>query len=38
VLVRIETAAGHGPGKPAAKAVAEAADSLAFLEWVLADG
>ncbi|WP_296681264.1 prolyl oligopeptidase family serine peptidase [Novosphingobium sp.] len=33
-LIRIETRAGHGAGKPTDKVVAEAADSLAFLaEW-----
>ncbi len=31
VLIRIETRAGHGAGKPTAKRIAEAADSLAFL-------
>jgi prolyl oligopeptidase len=32
VLVRIETAAGHGHGLPTAKAIAQATDFLAFLE------
>lgn len=31
VLIRIETRAGHGAGKPTAKIIEEAADSLAFL-------
>ncbi len=31
VLIRIETKAGHGSGKPTAKRIAEAADKLAFL-------
>jgi prolyl oligopeptidase len=31
VLIRIETRAGHGAGKPTAKLIAEAADVLAFL-------
>jgi prolyl oligopeptidase len=31
VLVRIETRAGHGAGKPTSKRIEEAADSLAFL-------
>ena len=31
VLTRIETSAGHGAGKPTAKAIAERADVLAFL-------
>jgi prolyl oligopeptidase len=38
VLIRIETTAGHGAGKPAAKAVAETADWLAFLDWILVGG
>jgi prolyl oligopeptidase len=32
VLVRIETAAGHGHGLPTAKAIAQATDFLSFLE------
>jgi prolyl oligopeptidase len=35
VLLRVETAAGHGGGKPTAKAIAEAADRLAFAEAAL---
>jgi prolyl oligopeptidase len=35
ILIRIETSAGHGAGKPLAKRVEEGADVLAFLEWVL---
>ena len=31
ILIRIETKAGHGAGKPTAKLIAEAADRLAFL-------
>jgi prolyl oligopeptidase len=31
VLIRIETKAGHGAGKPTSKQIAEAADRLAFL-------
>ena len=31
VLIRIETRAGHGAGKPTAKQIGEAADRLAFL-------
>ena len=31
VLIRIETRAGHGAGKPTAKIIEEAADKLAFL-------
>jgi prolyl oligopeptidase len=34
-LIRIETSAGHGFGKPVAKVVAEAADVLAFLRLAL---
>ncbi|MFM5893979.1 MAG: prolyl oligopeptidase family serine peptidase, partial [Novosphingobium sp.] len=30
-LIRIETRAGHGSGKPTDKAIAESADILAFL-------
>jgi prolyl oligopeptidase len=32
VLLRVDIAAGHGGGKPTAKAIAEATDRLAFLE------
>jgi prolyl oligopeptidase len=35
VLIRVETAAGHGAGKPVSKVVAESADVLAFLELAL---
>ena len=35
VLLRVETAAGHGHGKPTSKAIAERADVLAFLDEVL---
>ncbi len=31
VLIRIETKAGHGAGKPTKMKIEEAADSLAFL-------
>ena len=31
ILTRIETSAGHGAGKPTAKAIAERADVFAFL-------
>jgi len=34
-LIRIETKAGHGAGKPTAKIIEEAADQLAFLVEVL---
>jgi prolyl oligopeptidase len=37
ILVRVETAAGHSAGKPGSKAVAEAADMLAFLESALSE-
>jgi prolyl oligopeptidase len=30
-LIRIETKAGHGAGKPTAKVIEEAADKLAFI-------
>ncbi|WP_414753580.1 prolyl oligopeptidase family serine peptidase [Anabaena sp. CCY 9910] len=36
VLIRIETKAGHGAGKPTAKIIEEAADKWAFLVWALA--
>jgi prolyl oligopeptidase len=35
VLIRIETKAGHGAGKPTTKQIAEAADKLAFLVMTL---
>ena len=36
ILLRIETRAGHGLGKPTAKVIAEQADIVAFLWWHLA--
>ncbi len=36
VLIRIDTDAGHGPGKPVHKLIDERADVLAFLEMALA--
>ncbi|MGH9303449.1 MAG: prolyl oligopeptidase family serine peptidase [Acidimicrobiales bacterium] len=35
VLIRIETAAGHGRGKPVSKVIAERADMLTFIEAAL---
>jgi prolyl oligopeptidase len=35
ILLRVETRAGHGHGKPLAKTVAEAADIWTFLFWQL---
>ncbi|HET7523665.1 MAG TPA: prolyl oligopeptidase family serine peptidase, partial [Acidimicrobiales bacterium] len=35
VLLRVETAAGHGLGKPTTKLIGEAADRIAFLDLVL---
>jgi len=35
ILVRVETSAGHGMGKPTAKRIAEATDKLAFIESAL---
>jgi prolyl oligopeptidase len=35
ILIRIETKAGHGAGKPTAKIIEEAADRWAFLAKVL---
>ena len=34
-LIRIETKAGHGAGKPMAKVIEEAADRWAFLAHIL---
>ncbi len=36
VLIRVETAAGHGAGKPVTKVVAESTDILTFL-WLALD-
>lgn len=38
ILLLVDTAAGHGPGKPAGKAIAEAADCLAFIDAALPGG
>jgi prolyl oligopeptidase len=38
ILIRVETAAGHGAGKPTDKQIAADADVLAFLAAVLPDG
>jgi prolyl oligopeptidase len=35
ILIRIETKAGHGSGKPTSKQIAEAADKLAFFGEML---
>jgi prolyl oligopeptidase len=35
ILIRVETAAGHGLGKPTTKIIAERTDFLTFLEAVL---
>jgi prolyl oligopeptidase len=35
VLIRIQTKAGHGFGKPTAILIEELADVYAFLSWVL---
>jgi prolyl oligopeptidase len=35
VLLRIETRAGHGAGKPLSKVIEEAADVWSFLLWQL---
>jgi prolyl oligopeptidase len=35
ILLRVETSAGHGAGKPTSKQIAERADVLAFLEIAL---
>jgi hypothetical protein len=36
ILLRVDTAVAHGTANPIAKAIAEATDSLAFLEIALA--
>lgn len=33
VLIRVETSAGHGAGKPTSKQIEEAADILSFMLW-----
>jgi len=38
VLIRVETRAGHGAGKPTAKLIEEATDQLAFLARTLGGG
>jgi len=38
ILIRVETRAGHGAGKPTSKIIAEAADRYAFLVKVLRVG
>jgi prolyl oligopeptidase len=35
ILIRIETRAGHGAGRPTAKLIGAAADRFAFLTWAL---
>jgi prolyl oligopeptidase len=37
VLIRVETRAGHGSGKPTAMQIDELADKLAFLEYALSE-
>jgi prolyl oligopeptidase len=38
VLIRIETKAGHGAGKPTTKIIEESADRLAFISYWLGVG
>jgi prolyl oligopeptidase len=38
ILLRVDTAAGHGHGKPTGQAIAEAADCLAFIDAALPGG
>ncbi|HTX01658.1 MAG TPA: prolyl oligopeptidase family serine peptidase, partial [Acidimicrobiales bacterium] len=35
ILIRVETSAGHGAGKPVSKSIAERSDMLAFVERAL---
>jgi prolyl oligopeptidase len=35
ILLRIETKAGHGAGKPVAKQIEESTDMYSFLFWQL---
>jgi len=35
ILLRVETRAGHGAGKPTTKQIAEATDTLTFLKAAL---
>jgi prolyl oligopeptidase len=35
VVIRIETGAGHGAGKPISKVIEEVADIYAFTAWYL---
>ena len=35
ILLRVNTSAGHGGGKPTTKAIDEATDRLAFIEGAL---
>jgi len=35
ILLRVDTSAGHGMGKPTAKIVEERGDVLSFIEWAL---
>jgi prolyl oligopeptidase len=37
VLLRVETSAGHGLGKPTGKLIDEATDRVTFLEWSLTE-
>jgi len=38
ILLRVDTAAGHGHGTPVGKAIAETADCLAFIDAALPGG
>ena len=38
ILIRVETSAGHGSGKPTTKQIAEATDKLSFVESALGMG
>jgi prolyl oligopeptidase len=38
IMIRIETRAGHGAGRPVQMVIDEATDQMAFLTWALGEG